>query len=107
MKKTKMTRVLSAFLALVLVLGSLHLPALNVSSATVDLTKDQVGNDTYVADPGTMNGWQTYFGENSTEFAGAVWSDKSVFTADTKAFDNIVRRGGVVDAQGMLIIALD
>ncbi|MBR3694519.1 MAG: VWA domain-containing protein, partial [Erysipelotrichales bacterium] len=32
-----------------------------------------------VADPSTLNGWENYFG-NTTENAGGVWTDKSVFT---------------------------
>ena len=33
------------------------------------------------ADPGTLDGWKAYFGPDKmdTEFAGAVWTDKSVF----------------------------
>ncbi len=41
-----------------------------------------------VSDPSTMNDWKLYFGKDvlSTENAGGVWVDKSVFT-DSVAFD--------------------
>lgn len=39
--------------------------------------------DTRVADPSTMNDWQQHFGKSvlSTQNAGGVWTDKSVFTS--------------------------
>ncbi len=39
--------------------------------------------DTRVADPSTMNDWKAIFGESvgNTENAGAIWTDKSVFTS--------------------------
>ncbi len=43
-----------------------------------------------VADASTMNDWENFFGPNklSTEFAGGVWTDKSVF-ADASAFSGV------------------
>ena len=43
-----------------------------------------------VVDPSTMDDWQNFFGPNklSTEFAGGVWTDKSVFT-DASAFSGV------------------
>ncbi|MBR5134606.1 MAG: hypothetical protein IKV35_03295, partial [Clostridia bacterium] len=43
-----------------------------------------------VADPSTMNDWMRYFGEQflSTEYAGRVWTDKSVLT-DASAFADV------------------
>lgn len=45
--------------------------------------------DTRVSDPSTMNDWTMLYGEQvlSTEFAGGVWTDKSVFTS-VDAFEN-------------------
>lgn len=41
-----------------------------------------------VADTSTIDGWENYFTEGSTEFAGGVWTDKSVFT-DAEAFADL------------------
>ena len=43
-----------------------------------------LNTDTRVSDPSTMDGWKEFFGKDilSTENAGAVWTDKSVFTDD-------------------------
>ena len=55
------------------------------------LTVPAAADDGYarVADPSTMDDWKTMFGEDvlSTEYAGSVWTDKSVFT-DASAFEN-------------------
>ena len=92
MKKNLLQRALSFVLCLVLVASYLPtgiLPAVAVGSNTGTVNK--------VADPSTKDGWQTYFGTDSsfnTEFAGAVWTDKSVFT-DAADFSNIT-----TDSQG-------
>ncbi len=67
-------KLLALALTLVLVIGLLpnvQLPATAAISAA-----DRV------ADPSTLNEWEDYFGPDvlSTEFAGGVWTDKSVFT---------------------------
>ena len=58
------------------------------------------------ADVGTMDDWETYFGPSvlDTSYSGVVWSDKSVFTADTKPryFDHI----SISDPQRNFLIAL-
>ena len=73
MKKTKLKkRALSLLLSLALFLS--FLPVMPFfSSADVD---------TRVTDASTMNDWSKFFGESvpSTENAGGVWGDKSVFT---------------------------
>lgn len=93
MKKNIWKRVFSLVLCMVLVASYLPtgiLPAVAVGNNTaLDIDK--------VADPNTMDDWRTYFGTDSnfnTEFAGAVWTDKSVFT-DATAFSNISK-----DSQG-------
>ena len=57
---------------------------------------------TMVADPSTLNGWETYFGLRtdangnsfySTEYAGAVWSDKTVLTQVPTEFPASVKLG--------------
>ncbi len=80
MKRTKIrlsTRLTALLISLVLLAGMLPVIALTASAAdSVPLTA------TKVADPSTMDGWKAYFGPDqlSTEFAGGVWTDKSVFT---------------------------
>jgi len=70
-------RLLSLLLCLALIFGCIPMTA---AAETARVVPAAVTNR--VADPGTMNGWETYFGPNvmSTEFAGGVWTDKSVFT---------------------------
>ena len=93
MKKNIWKRALSLVLCLVLVASYLPagiLPAVAVGSTTA-LTFNKV------ADPSTKDGWQTYFGTGnniSTDNAGGIWTDKSVFT-DASAFTNIT-----TDSQG-------
>ena len=43
------------------------------------------------ADPSTMDGWKAHFGPEKldTEFAGAVWTDKSVFTGATNELPGV------------------
>ncbi|MBE5868634.1 MAG: hypothetical protein E7293_06695 [Lachnospiraceae bacterium] len=36
----------------------------------------------YLSDSNTINGWKNYFTDSSTEYAGAVWTDKAVFIKD-------------------------
>lgn len=80
-------RILAMLLALVLVLGM---------APRFTLQADAVAFEEKVADPNTMDGWQKYFGtaaqalngQVDTEYAGAVWTDKSVFT-DASAFPGV------------------
>lgn len=76
MKKIK--KLFSFVLALILFVTAVPVADLNVSAATLDIRNQ-------VSDPSTIDQWQDFFGvgENgkiSTEYAGAVWTDKSVFT---------------------------
>ena len=73
-------RITSMFLVLSLLMTMLPLMASMAGAATVK------GNR--VADPSTMDSWKDFFpitGNLSTENAGAIWMDKSVFT-DASAF---------------------
>ena len=80
-------RLLAMVLAFVLVLGMAPKTA---------FTATAVEYETKVADPSTLNGWQKYFGTAAqamngrvdTEYAGGVWTDKSVFT-DASAFSGV------------------
>lgn len=73
-------RVLSLLLALSLILA--WIPASITSATEVD---------SRIADPATLNQWQDYFSATklSTEFAGGVWTDKSVMTDASQFAANI------------------
>ena len=86
-------------MALVLVLGMVPATGVTAAAETAPVT---LGDR--VADNNTMNNWQNYFGPNvmSTEFAGGVWTDKSVFT-DADAFRAEITMD---DPQNNFLIAL-
>ncbi len=61
---------------------------LSIIPITIMTTSAASANGRRVADPSTMDGWKQFFpitGDISTENAGGVWMDKSVFT-DASAF---------------------
>lgn len=62
-------RVLAFVLSIVLVLGGIPFTA----------KADNSSANNKVTDPSTLHDWQRYFKEDTTEFAGGVWTDKSVF----------------------------
>ena len=73
-KQGSAKRIMSAFLALVLLFTMIPLSAFSVSAASVDEGR--------YADESTIDGWEKLFpisGDISTENAGGVWMDKSVF----------------------------
>lgn len=76
-------RMLSLIMVLVMLLSVIPTSAFAVNAAAAELS------GTMVADPSTLDGWEEYFGLRtdaqgnsfySTEYAGAVWSDKTVLT---------------------------
>lgn len=76
-------RIASIFLAMVFLFTAIPLTALTVSAVSP--------NSNRIADPSTMDGWKEFFpitDEISTENAGGVWMDKSVFT-DATAFNGL------------------
>ncbi len=74
MKKanSKFKKLLSVFLAAVMVFSMIPMFVMNVGAAA-DFTK--------VTDPATVNDWKAFFGPDAkdTSWVGGVWSDKSVF----------------------------
>ena len=77
-----MKRVLSLVLCLSMLAAWIPVGIAGVSAAEVD---------SRVADPATLNHWEEYFGSGnlSTEFAGGVWTDKSVMTDASQFRANI------------------
>lgn len=89
MKKTAISkRALSLLLCLVMVASYLPVGIMGAvaegSATALTITK--------VADPSTKDGWDAYYDHGadiSTDNAGGIWTDKSVFT-DASAFSNVV-----------------
>ena len=69
------------------------IPTMTISAD--GFTVESVGDNTYISDPSTMNDYQDYFTDESTEYAGSVWTDKSVFT-NASAFNDVTHRGGII-----------
>jgi len=89
-------RVLSLFLVFVMLFSMIPSTAFAVGAEPSQFAGEMV------ADPDTLDGWQDYFGlrtnaQNesffSTEYAGAVWSDKSVMTEVPSQFPDSVTLG--------------
>ncbi len=82
MKNNLFKKALSVLLCMAMILA--YIPGFGVTAkaATGDMN---IVSGSKKADPSTLNGWEAYFGSEKmdTEFAGAVWTDKSVFTAAT------------------------
>lgn len=62
-------RMLAAVISITLVLGGIPLTAKAANPAV----------NGKITDPSTIHDWKKYFKEDTTEFAGGVWTDKSVF----------------------------
>ncbi len=88
MKHTVFKRMLSLVICLALVLSYLPGGLLRSKAAGVG-TEAPWGEKK--ADVSTMDKWETYFGPDKmdTEFAGAVWTDKSVFTDATNELPGV------------------
>lgn len=83
MSKTFIKRPLCFILSLLMIVGLYPFSILSAGSAVP--TPFSAMGETKTADPSTMNDWVKYFNETTTEYAGGVWTDKSVFT-DASAF---------------------
>ncbi len=81
--KNKTKRGLSFVIAMIVFMTTLF------AGVHGDFFRANAAEDSRVADPGTMDGWKAFFGEDvlSTENAGRIWTDKSVFTS-ADVFDN-------------------
>ena len=90
-------RVLSVFLCIALIMTYLPISAMAASASSDHISR--------VADPSTMDTWRDFFlpdGKISTENAGGVWMDKSVFTNNNE-FDNT---GITMDGSDAFLVAL-
>ena len=83
MNRTFIKRPLCFVLSLLMIVGLYPFSILSAGSAVP--TPFSAMGETKTADPSTMNDWVKYFNETTTEYAGGVWTDKSVFT-DASAF---------------------
>ncbi|MBR6577515.1 MAG: hypothetical protein IKK74_01080, partial [Clostridia bacterium] len=100
MSKTFIKRPLCFILSLLMIVGLYPFSILNAGSA-VPAPFSAMG-ETKTADPSTMNDWVKYFNDSTTEYAGGVWTDKSVFT-DASAF---TANGISMKAQEDFLVAL-
>ena len=82
-------RALGWLLALAMTLSLVPAIAMQSNAAQSDFIVERIADDS------TMDQWKEYFGPDhlDTEFAGAVWTDKSVFK-DAGAFNNAVSQRG-------------
>lgn len=71
---------LSVLLAVVLLLGILPLTGTSMVAEAADSSK--------VSDTSTVDGWKEVFPEESSQYAGSVWTDKSVF-AQSATIDGV------------------
>ncbi len=87
-KNTLFKKALSLLMCLALVLSYLPSGVLRAAAAGEPLT---VVSGSKKADPSTLSGWERYFGPQKmdTEFAGAVWTDKSVFSTATEELPGV------------------
>jgi len=76
-------KTLSLIVCLAMVLS--YLPQLPLHASAADQMLNIVSGSKK-ADPSTIDGWEAYFGSGKmdTEFAGAVWTDKSVFDDESQ-----------------------
>ncbi len=97
MKTNFLKRLLSVFLCIALIMTYLPISAMAASASSDRISR--------VSDPSTMNSWRDFFlpgGKISTENAGGVWMDKSVFTNNNE-FGNT---GITMDSNNALLVAL-
>ncbi len=96
-KNTWANRLLSILLCIALLVS--YLPAYTFQASAADAPS-------LVADSSTMDGWRNYFlpadGSLSTENAGGVWTDKSVFTNG----DAFLGTGITQDSTNSFLVAL-
>ncbi|MBE6108414.1 MAG: VWA domain-containing protein [Erysipelotrichaceae bacterium] len=82
-----MRKLVSALLTMVLLFTSFTvMPVTSVEADSMTISQTEVNGKEYVSDSNTMNDWTDFFKEGTTEYAGMVWTDKSVFTKNNSAF---------------------
>jgi len=88
MNRNKINRAASLVLALCVFFGCM--PARAMAQDT------QVQSKPKIADASTLNAYKEYFSEDSTAYAGLVWTDKSVFTDETALKTALELKGNVL-----------
>ena len=75
-----MRKLVSALLTMVLLFTPFTImPVTSVEADSMTISQTEVNGKEYVSDSNTMNDWTDFFKEGTTEYAGMVWTDKSVF----------------------------
>ncbi len=101
-KRSGFSRFIAFALCMLLVISLLPTTAL---AAGYGDSKDDVRNavtSEKIVDNSTMNDWEQFFDEDTTEYAGGVWTDKSVFS-NAGAFPGSVT---MMDANNNFLVAL-
>ncbi|MBR4108740.1 MAG: hypothetical protein IKK41_00225, partial [Oscillospiraceae bacterium] len=88
LKNNLFKRLMSLIVCFAILAACLPVFALDAAAASTGLN---IVENSKKADPDTTDGWQKYFGPNKldTEFAGAVWTDKSVFAAASDSLPGV------------------
>ena len=88
-------RFLAVLVSITVVLGMLPMTTMAADGAS----------DTRIVDDSTIHDWKNLFVEENTYDAGAVWTDKSVFTEVPNDFKNIDKLS-MKDADNNFLVAL-
>jgi len=88
-------RFLAVLVSITMVLGMLPMTTMAADSAS----------DTRIVDDSTIHDWKNLFVEENTYDAGAVWTDKSVFTEVPNDFKNVDKLA-MKDADNNFLVAL-
>ncbi len=91
-KNNLFKRLMSLLVCFAIIAACLPVFALDAAAANTTL---YIVEDSKKADPSTLDGWKQYFGPDKmdTEFAGAVWTDKSVFDSATNELPGVTLDG--------------
>lgn len=87
MRKTNVwKRVFSLLLCLAMLMACVPVSGMTLSSDAA-----QIVSGSKTADPSTVKDWEDFFGpdKRDTEYAGGVWTDKSVFTGATSELPGV------------------
>lgn len=94
----KAQRILAFITSVALVFGGIPLTA----------RADNSDDNAKVTDPSTLQQWEQYFTDDSTEFAGGVWTDKSVFES-VDEFETALRNSDMdikMESEDNFLVAL-
>ena len=83
-------RIIATILSIALMITQVPWAGLDAFAASQEQTTASLAasaGETYVSDNDTFDSWKDEFSPTDTEFAGAIWTDKSVFESDELGTD--------------------